>query len=339
MKKYFFGITLLFCVMLLSAQETEGLKSNKIQSIAFGSCSKEELVDKQLWNEVNNESPDLWIWLGDNIYGDSEDTTVLRSKYDKQKSHPGYQQLIKQSEIIGIWDDHDYGANDAGKEFPMKDASRDLMFEFMDLDKRHPAWERKGGYQAHAYDFDGKRVKVLLLDARYFRDPLKKNKENKNIPNYEGEILGDDQWIWLSRELSDDKTDLFILGSGIQVLAKDHRFEKWANFPNERNRLFNLIREKVNVPLIFISGDRHISELSTYQIEDHDFPVYDITSSSLTHGWSKRRPETNEYRIGDLVYEENFALLTIDWKGKKPKLRLKYVTAKNEILQEFDLPF
>ena len=325
--------------LLLFSQAPEGLSNLKVQSIAFGSCSKQDFPDKQLWKEVNRENPDLWIWLGDNIYGDSEDMAVLKEKYDQQKSHPDYQTLMTQTEVIGIWDDHDYGVNDGGKEYPVKEASRDLMFDFLDLNKDHPAWNREGGYQAHTFDSDGRRIKFIFLDARYFRDPLKKDEKNWNIPNYEGEILGDDQWIWLAQQLNDPETDFFIIGSGIQVIPKDHRFEKWTNFPNERNRLFILIQEYVEVPLIFISGDRHISEVSKIEIPDHKYPLYDLTSSSLTHGWSEPQPEKNEYRVGDIIYDENFALLRIDWKGKKPKLALKYIGVENKVLQELKIDF
>lgn len=180
MKSLFVSFVLLSTISS-AAQPVEGLSQQKVQTIAFGSCSKQDLPDKQLWKEVNEKSPDLWIWLGDNIYGDSEDMEVLKAKYDLQKAHPDYQSLIEKSEVIGIWDDHDFGVNDGGKEFIQKEPSRDILFDFLDLDENHPAWQRKGGYQAHTYDFDGKRIKFIFLDARYFRDPLKKRTMTRSI--------------------------------------------------------------------------------------------------------------------------------------------------------------
>lgn len=244
---------------------------------------------------------------------------------------------MEKTEVIGIWDDHDYGVNDGGKEYPKKDESRDLLFDFLDVDTNHPAWNRKGAYQTYNYDFEGKRLKIILLDTRYFRDPLKKNKEGMNVPNYEGKILGDEQWEWFKIQLDDPEIDLFIIGSSIQVIPKDHRFEKWANFPNERNWLLAIIREKVKAPVIFISGDRHISELSKLEMADYDYPVYDVTSSSLTHGWSERKEEKNEYRVGSIIHDENFAVLTINWKKKIPQVSLKYVGESNVELGSFKL--
>lgn len=331
---------LLLIPISLMAQTPEGHRQERIRTIAFGSCSDQEKVDKQLWNEVNKERPDVWIWLGDNIYGDTEDMSEMWSDYEKQMSHPGYKRLMRQTEIFGIWDDHDYGINDGGWDYPMKDQSRDLLFDFVQLEKDHPAWQRKGAYQAHTFDFDGKRVKILLVDARYFRHALKKSADGQwNLPNYDGKVLDKVHWDWLEQQLKDDETDLFIIGSGIQVLAKDHRFEKWSNFPNERNKLLSMIQQQVKCPAIFISGDRHISEVSKLDIPDYEFPLYDITSSSLTHGWSERRVEKNELRVGEITYEENFAVLEIKWPGKNPELKLRYVGKDNELLQEFTFTY
>jgi len=98
-------------------------------------------------------------------------------------------------------------------------------------------------------------------------------------------------------------------GSSIQVLAEEHRFEKWGNFPLERKKLLNLLaKTEVKNPII-ISGDRHIGEISKTTWMGQT--IYDVTSSSLTHGWSSRRKEPNQYRIGPLVYAENYGIIEI----------------------------
>ncbi len=275
--------------------------------LAFGSCSNQD-KEQKLWDEIIAEQPDFWIWLGDNIYGDSEDMRVLKTKYDQQKNHPLYQQLIKQTNVIGTWDDHDYGANDAGKEFSKKVESQQLLLDFLDVPKNVPLRSRKGVYSSYNINNQIAKVKIILLDTRYFRDTLTKIK-GKNTLNWNGEILGEAQWTWLENELKNSEADIHIIGSSIQVIPMEHRFEKWNNFPLERQRLFNLITTyKVNRP-IFISGDRHIGEIS--KIDWMNQPIYDITSSSLTHGWSNRREETNQHRIGPLVYTENYGLIEI----------------------------
>ena len=93
-----------------------------------------------MWNPINQEHPNLWVWLGDNIYGDSDDMAVLKAKYDLQLQQEGYQKLRAQTPIIGTWDDHDYGRNDAGKMLRSIHENRLLVIS---LD------HRSGSYRMH----------------------------------------------------------------------------------------------------------------------------------------------------------------------------------------------
>ncbi len=85
-------------------------------TIAFGSCNKHD-QPQPLWKEVLKHNPALWIWLGDNIYAETGDTSVVNRMYEAQKNQVMYKQLREQTTVIGIWDDHDYGKNNAGSEF------------------------------------------------------------------------------------------------------------------------------------------------------------------------------------------------------------------------------
>ncbi len=320
---------------LVSAQQADIEIEKNLSQIAFGSCSRQNLPEKQLWSEVNDLEPDLWIWLGDNIYGDTENMEVMKSKYNMQKSHKGYQQLLEKSEVLGIWDDHDYGDNDGGKEFPAKDASKEAMFSFLDISENHPARNRKGAYQSYLFE-GNKRIKIILLDARYFRDSLKWNwpapGKKEAIINPTGKILGDEQWNWFEQQLSEPDIDLFIVCSGIQVIPKEHVFEKWANFPQEYKRFLNTI-SSIESPLILLSGDRHISEVSRIELSDQKYPVYEFTSSSLTSPMDDEEDEPNQYREKNIIYEPNFAHLDISWSDNYLNLELNYVGKESEILQ------
>lgn len=316
------NITFFSCLLLLIggctptklARTSNSINQDKIV-LAFGSCSNQDKA-QNLWDDLITERPNYWIWLGDNIYGDSEDMTVLKAKYDQQKKHPLYQQFIKNTQVIGTWDDHDYGANDAGKEFAKKAESQQLLLDFLDVPNNAPVRTRQGVYDSYTIDNDIATVKIILLDTRYFRDTLTKV-NGKNTLNWKGKILGETQWEWLENEFKNSEAAIHIIGSSIQVIPMEHRFEKWNNFPLERQRLFNLITKyQVNRP-IFISGDRHIGEIS--KIDWVNQPIYDVTSSSLTHGWSNRRLEANRHRIGELVYNENYGLIEI---SKKDSLQI-----------------
>lgn len=284
-----------------------------ITTIAFGSCSDQKRP-QPLWDDIAAQKPDVWIWLGDNIYGDSESMDTLQAKYDRQKSNPVYQQLRQSTQIIGVWDDHDYGVNDGGKEYPRRRESQQLMLDFLDVPANSPLRTQEGGYSAHTYGPTGQRVKVILLDGRYFRDPLKK--EGKaNVPDPSGDILGEAQWKWLEQQLTLSDADVHIIGSGIQVLPEEHVYEKWANFPTARQRLLDLLGKTKPKGTLLISGDRHQAEVSKVSVTGLSYDLFDITSSGLTHV-SKPHQEANRYRVGEIVSELNYGLITINWDAK-----------------------
>ena len=321
----------------LQAQKSDADISRNVGSIAFGSCSHQE-KKPQLWKEVNSLQPDLWIWLGDNIYADTEDMSLMRKQYKGQKSHPEYQTLLSNTHVIGIWDDHDFGVNDGGKEYPMKKESKVELFRFLDVSKNNPANDREGAHQSYTITSEGQKVKVILLDTRYFRDPLKKNENNHNIPDEKGQILGPEQWEWFEDQIK-DQPDLFILVSSIQVIPEEHRFEKWGNFPTEKERLFTLIKKHVNVPLIILSGDRHISEVSKVDLDDYAYPVYEFTSSSLTNPWGTKREEPNRFREKEIVYDPNFSKVDLKWTDEGLTLNLSYYGVDNKVLQTHEIRY
>jgi alkaline phosphatase D len=136
------------------------------------------------------------------------------------------------------------------------------------------------------------------------------------MPNKVGTILGEEQWKWLGEELSDNSVDLYIVGSGIQFIAEDHAYEKWANFPNERKRLFDLFSEKEPNGLLLLSGDRHIAEISEQYWDGIDYPLVDVTSSGLTHTWTGAAKEENQHRVGKLIAQLNYGVLELSLKRK-----------------------
>ncbi|UHG91421.1 alkaline phosphatase D family protein [Spirosoma oryzicola] len=309
---------------LIGSLALAGCRSSKLSTvtdqkpattIAFGSCSRQSLP-QPLWDDIVAQKPDVWIWLGDNIYGDSQSMDTLRAKYAVQKANPVYQQLRQSTSIIGVWDDHDYGVNDGGKEYPKREESQQLMLDFLDVPTNSPLRTQKGAYSSHSYGPKGKRVKVLLLDARYFRDPLKKAGDGKaNVPDPSGDILGEAQWQWLEKELTNSDADVHVIGSGIQILPEDHVYEKWANFPTARQRLLDLLGKTKPKGALMISGDRHQAEVSRVTVPGLGYDLYDITSSGLTHV-SAPHEEVNKHRVGPIVAKLNYGLITVNWNEK-----------------------
>ncbi len=311
-----------------------------LNRIAFGSCNNEG-KEQDIWSAIVDTDPNLWVWLGDNIYGDSYDMSVLAAKYDQQLRHPEYQRLLDHSPIIGIWDDHDYGVNDGGKEYRKKEESQKLMLDFLGVPENAPVRKRKGTYQSYTIGEPGKQVKFILLDTRYFRDPLESDLLSKQRykPNVDGDVLGEKQWKWLEKELTDSKAQVHIIASSIQLISAEHYWEKWANFPKARKRFFDLIEKtKPALPLI-LSGDRHIAELSKFQPDGLDYPIYELTSSGLTHTWSSPGEEANQHRIGSLVIKRNFGLLEIDWSSELPKLQISVRGTEGQVFLDETLSY
>jgi alkaline phosphatase D len=307
-----------------------------ITTIAFGSCNK-QWEDQAYWKIIGNDHPDLWIWMGDIIYSDTEDMQQLRKQYELQKGHQEYLSFADSCRIIGVWDDHDYGVNDGGNTYPKRKESRDLLFDFLDLDDNHPAWKREGAYQSYVLGPTGKQIKVFLLDGRYFKDPLLPDKktEQRYLPSNKGTYLGETQWKWLEEEMKNSQAQVNLIVSGVQVIPEEHFFEKWANFPNERQRLFDLIKAADLQHPVFLSGDRHIAEFSKLQI-DSTLILYEATSSGLTHSYEKA-DEENAYRIGKLIVVKNYGLIHLDWSGEEIGIEIDIKSIQGEILETLSM--
>ncbi len=292
------------------------LVSNEtLTTIAFGSCNDED-KPQPLWDVIRAVNPDLWIWTGDNIYADTEEQAVFRAKYEKQLANPDYQRFTANLPFMtGTWDDHDYGANDGGAEYPMKEVAKSEMYRFLNVTEDDPSVGRSGTQRAYLYGPQGRRVKVILLDTRWFRDPIERTEgENQEyLPNETGTVLGEEQWAWLERELAANEAEVHLIISSIQVIAFEHRFEKWANFPNELQRFYDLIVKTNPAKPVVISGDRHAGEISAVLLDGLSAPLYDITSSGLTNVWSRMFDEVNSKAVTPKVIEPNYGLVEIKW--------------------------
>ena len=289
---------------------------NTIEAIGFGSCNRTDL-DQKIWDVIANQSMDAWVWLGDIVYTEEENMNDLALKYSIQKSLPAYRKLSSKAKIFGVWDDHDFGKNNGGSEFRKKQQSRDLLFNFLDLPTNHPARERTGAYQSYCFGDDRQKVCLYLLDVRYFREEYEKDLSSKKYyKKNNGSLLGEKQWDWLEKELLKNDAEVNLLAGGIQLISSEHVYEKWANFPKARQRLFNLLKEnKIKNP-IYLSGDRHFAEISIIELLPN-YRLYDITSSGLTHSYEELEKEFNPKRISPLITSKNFGMIKWNWKVRK----------------------
>jgi len=308
----------------------------QLTKIAFGSCNNQK-KEQSIWPYIAADKPDLWIWGGDIIYADTEDMRLKADEYQKQKVNPAYQRFLAQVPVIGIYDDHDYGRNDACKSYPKKEQSKGLLMSFLDVDAERPVHKRAGAYQSYTFGPDDQRVKIILLDTRYFRDELETNPQKgkaRYLPNKQGDVLGFEQWKWLEKQLTLSDANVHIIVSSIQIIPREHDYEKWANFPAARHKFLKMMEKTNPACPILISGDRHIAEISMMLLPGLSVPLYEVTSSGMTHTWSKHREEPNKFRVGGIMAQLNYGILNIDWSGDIPKLTAEIKGVQSELLTE-----
>ena len=335
--RFFLTVSTLLLVALLPACSAQ----RPVSRIAFGSCCRQD-KPQPIWDSIVGAKPDAFIWLGDNVYADTEDMAVMRQKYEMLAGQPTYQKLRSGATILATWDDHDMGRNDAGVEYPKKEEAKQELMRFLDEPKTSARRAHDGVYDAYTFGPRGKRVQVILLDTRWFRSPMKSRRDEKNNLYYDPDddpaktVLGEQQWAWLERQLK-KPADVRVIGSSIQVLSGEHRFEKWNNFPRERQRLLDLIDTAAGPePVVLLSGDRHTAEISKLD-RPRKRPLYDVTSSSLNTVGSSPLDEPNQYRVGERFRPENFGMIEIDWSGQTPRLSLQVRDVEGTTVREAKL--
>ena len=309
---------------------------NEYFTVAFGSCDDQK-IKNELWPSINENHPSVWIWGGDNVYSDTEDMNFLQNNYEIQKQDPDYLKFIKDKIVLGTWDDHDFGVNDGGAEYPFKRESQQLLLDFLGTSKNAPERKRDGIYNAKTIITDGNKVKIIVLDSRFFRTALTYATDSKKRfqPNKygEGTILGTEQWHWLQKELSSSDAQFNVIVSSIKFLSNKHGFETWGNFPQEIEKLEKLIVSTKAKGTFIISGDRHIATFSSKNVEGLSYPLIDFTSSGLTHIYASFSGEENPYVKGEVIKDINFGLLKFDFKNNKVIMEIR--GKQNKLLQEF----
>lgn len=301
-------------------------KVTAISKIGFGSCANQN-QNFPVLEKIVDRNPDVFCWLGDNIYGDTRNMKTLKRKYTLLGCKPEFRDLNKVAHYLAVWDDHDYGANDGGKEYPKKEESKDVFLDFWSEPQTSDRWNHTGIYHTETYGPAGKRVQFIMLDTRTFRDPLLKadGKEWKNDykPNFDSTVtfLGLEQWKWLEDVLH-QPADLRVVMSSNQFGITYNGYEAWANMPIERQRFIDLIKSTQANGLVFISGDVHWAEISKQDVEN-GYPLYDITSSGITQEWSSTEP--NDNRIGEPFRSNNAGMIEIDWNQEDPTIDFRII--------------
>jgi alkaline phosphatase D len=333
-------VFLTLCALASCGQKDDfGKERNKqITTIAFGSCAHQNAPQPVL-ELVSGLRPDLFVYLGDNIYSDTYSMDTLKMNYRILASKPEFKKLKASTPILATWDDHDFGWNDSGRHYPFKEESKNIFLDFFGV-ADSSVLTHKGIYYDKIVNINSMRIQFIMLDMRTFRDkllPYNGNRKGDKRFNYEMEyspyttadstMLGNEQWKWLETTLK-TPADLRIIGSSTQFGITHNGYEAWANFPAEQKKMIDLIRQTKANHVLFISGDVHYAELSRITPEKL-YPLYDLTASGITSKWDFATP--NDNRIEGAVMENHFGLIAIDWRQKDPAISLQIRDVSGEV--------
>lgn len=308
-----------------------------IDKVAFASCMNQD-APAPLWTDILNSKPDLFLFMGDNIYGSHSSQQPIAEQYKKLDTVVEYLKVRETIPFLATWDDHDFGMRDGGADWSGKgNAKRDFL-NYWGYSRNSISVEQGGVYHAKIVGPKKKSVQVIMLDTRYYRSPLKdapgmEGKAMDYVPQDDGTVLGDAQWEWLETQLK-RRADVRFIVSSIQLIANDPKFEKWGNFPKERQRFFDLLKKTNARNVILLSGDRHIASISRIDLKDYG-PLYEITSSSINR--PNNYPDADSHYVGGTYSKENFGLAHIDWTKKTVKAEIRGIN--NEVVNTVEIKF
>lgn len=336
-------LSLITCLGASACNSTEKVPTSPVTfRIALGSCGHHD-KPQPLLDVATDQDPDVFIYLGDNIYGDSYSLDTLRAKYGRLAAKPEFQRLKANTQLLATWDDHDYGWNDAGRHFPLKAESKEIFLDFWEVPADDDRRAHPGIYGTKWLERDGRKIQIILLDNRTFRDELIHREEsdtlfkNDYVPNEhpDSTFLGAAQWAWLEGELK-QPADARIIASSNQFSHEYNGWESWTNVPHERKRMTDLIKTTKAGGVIFLSGDVHWGEISRLEVPGL-YPIYDLTSSGITETWDIIEPNKN--RHGEAIPQNNIGLvdLTFTETGGSAKLSLLDATGETVVSKLVDL--
>lgn len=307
-------------------------------SVATGSCAyiNEPEYDRpgkpygseyQIFGNIAAQKPDIMVWLGDSYYFREPDwntRTGMIHRITDTRSIPEMQALLAATHHYGIWDDHDFGPNDADGTFIHKEMSWDIFKDFWG----NPTFGLPGQKGCTTY-FRYDDVDFFLLDNRYYRTP----NHCKTCP--ERSALGREQLEWFLAALAESTAPFKLVAIGGQIITTNDSDETYAHFfEAERDTILNRIEREGIKGVVFLTGDRHFTELSAMKNRAGNW-VYDLTTSSFTAGsfTGAEAKTTNAYRVeGTVMDRHNFSMLRFSGPRKDRQLNIQvYDTNGKEV--------
>lgn len=295
-------------------------------SFVAGSCNyvNEPEVDRPgrsygsahgIFRSMDSLNPDFMVWMGDNTYlreVDWNSRSGMIHRYTHTRSLPEMQPFLGRTQHYATWDDHDFGPDNSDRSFALRDEATAIFKQFW----ANPNYGSGGGISG---TFEWQDVQFFLLDNRSFKMPNNLKADNKSL-------LGQTQVQWLIEALTVSKAPFKFVVIGGQVLnpVVADWSENYAKYPEEQQQLLEGIRKNNIQGVIFLSGDRHHTELSRMDREG-SYPLYELTVSPLTAGavGDRSLKEANTYRVEGTYYGlNNFALMEVSGPRQNRTLKI-----------------
>lgn len=331
--------------VLLFVSSAGARESQPLTRIAVGSCF-DQRHQQPIWSAIFGYRPELFVFAGDNVYGSvpaselEPELKTLTEAYRVAAAREETQRIRREARVMAVWDDHDMGLNDGGADMPFLQRAKELFLAFHDIPAQDPRRSRPGLYHAEVFGPPGQRVQIILLDTRSFRSRLERAATPQPFGPYvpttdrTKTILGEAQWVWLEHQLR-EAAQIRLVVSSIQLVVEGHGFERWGNFPHERERFLELLERTGARGVVVLSGDRHIGALYR-QTHGISRPLVELTASPGTRPFPGNR-EPGPNRIGAVYGMENFGTVDIDWWARAITLSVRGMNG--EAVRRLELGF
>lgn len=294
-------------------------------SLALGSCAyiNDTPYDRpgkpygsgyHIFESILAKKPDAMLWLGDNTYlreADWNSRSGILYRYGHTRATPELQGLLGSVHHYAIWDDHDFGPDNSDRAFFQKETTLEAFRLFWG--NPTSGLPEQEGITSR---FQWADVDFFLLDNRFSRAPDERLTGERTQ-------FGKAQIEWLIDALKTSKAPFKMVATGGQFLSAAATGENYIHlYPEERAYLIKKIGDEGLKNIIFLTGDRHFTELTELKLPNGTY-IYDLTVSPLTSGVNTR-PDSNVLRVpGTAVTEHNFGMLTFSGKIQERKLTIK----------------
>lgn len=290
----------------------------------------------EIFDTVAAQRPDVMLWLGDNIYYRDGDFTPadgvaarMHRRWAATRRFAPLQRLLRTGQHVAIWDDHDYGPDNANRDFALKATALALFQDY---------WANPGhGLPSVAGIFTRVPlgdVELFLLDDRYHRDDDASTDPARTM-------LGAAQLEWLKGALRDSHASFKLVTNGSRMLSDRlspelRGGEGWHNFPAERQAFLDWLAAERIDGVLFVSGDIHYTHL-TERERPGTYPLTELTCSPLTARVHPRPFPVREVP-GALVTQRNFCTLQFSGPAGARLLRVAAWDAAGTRLWEAEFP-